>query len=276
MYLDSKSALERNLNMKKIVLKTIMVMLYLVANNFQLAKAEENNSLLGSGTCGENCTWSLDTKGNMIISGSGSMIGFVNRPINGVSHYVTSQDEPRPWEGYIQKIVSIRVEGSITNIGKRAFAEARNLKEVYMPNVSSIGDYSFNGAVSLYSVDLPNVTRIGEGAFQATRSLIYAGIRDDVVLSTTSVPSFPNGCSPQNRNACGTCGNDYIMSGLGCVKDCGSGYLGKEGRCIDASLGCGAGYRQFENFCNRIRYTPAEAAPLLNDNNNTVTITFKK
>ena len=67
------------------------------------------------------------------------------------------------------------------------------------------------------------------------------------------------------------------MSGLGCVKDCGSGYLGKEGRCIDASLGCGAGYRQFENFCNRIRYTPAEAAEVLRDDNtNEVTITFKK
>ena len=258
--------------MKKIVLKTIMVMLCLFANNFQLAKAEENNSLLGSGKCGANCTWSLDTKGNMIISGSGSMTGFSNSE----GAYLNSAGKPRPWGDYMEQIVSIRVEGSITNIGSRAFAGASNLKEVYMPNVSSIGDYSFNYATSLYSVDLPNVTRIGEGAFQGASSLIYAGLRDDVVLSTSSVPSFSNGCSPQNRKACGTCGNDYIMSGLGCVKDCGAGYLGKEGRCIDASLGCGAGYRQFENFCNRIRYTPAEAAPLLNDNNNSVTITFKK
>ena len=260
--------------MKKIVLKTIMVMLYLVANNFQLAKAEENNSLLGSGKCGENCTWSLDTKGHMIISGSGSMTWFSHSG----GAYLNSAGEPRPWGDYIKQIVSIRVEGSITNIGARAFAGASKLKEVYMPNVSSIGDYSFNGATSLYSVDLPNVTIIGEGAFQRASSLIYVGIRDDVVLNGGKTsPSFQNGCSPQNRKACGSCGNDYIMNGLGCVKDCGSGYLGKEGRCIDASLGCGAGYRQFENFCNRIRYTPAEAAEVLRDDNtNEVTITFKK
>ena len=78
---------------------------------------------------------------------------------------------------------------------------------------------------------------------------------------------------------CQSCKSDYnyIKSGTGCVSDCGSGYLGKEGRCIDASLGCGAGYRQFENFCNRIQYTPAEAAEVLKDDNtNEVTITFKK
>ena len=67
------------------------------------------------------------------------------------------------------------------------------------------------------------------------------------------------------------------MSGVGCVLDCGDGYLGKDGRCIDVSLGCGAGYRQFENFCNKILWTPAEAAQVLrDDNNNSVTITFKK
>ena len=123
MYLDSKSVLERNLNMKKIVLKTIMVMLCFVGNNFQLAKAEENNSLLGSGKCGENCTWSLDTKGHMIISGSGSMTGF-NRAGGA---YLNSAGKPRPWGDYIEQIVSIRVEGSITNIGSRAFAGASKL-----------------------------------------------------------------------------------------------------------------------------------------------------
>ena len=60
------------------------------------------------------------------------------------------------------------------------------------------------------------------------------------------------------------------------IDSCNNGYLEKDGSCISATAGCGAGYRQFENFCNRIQYTPAEAAPLLNDYNNTVTITFRK
>ena len=55
--------------------------------------------------------------------------------------------------------------------------------------------------------------------------------------------------------------------------ECKGGYLEQSGACVTS---CGAGYKQMENWCNRIRYTPAEAAPLLNDDNNTVTITFRK
>ena len=70
---------------------------------------------------------------------------------------------------------------------------------------------------------------------------------------------------------------DYIKRGLGCVKDCGAGYLGKEKACIDSALGCGENYRDMGGWCNRIRYTPAEAAEVLrDDNSNSVTITFKK
>ena len=42
-------------------------------------------------------------------------------------------------------------------------------------------------------------------------------------------------------------------------------------------INCAENWKQNEDFCNRIRYTPAEAAKVLkNDNNNSVTITFKK
>ena len=54
-------------------------------------------------------------------------------------------------------------------------------------------------------------------------------------------------------------------------------YLGKEKECIDSALGCGENYRDMGGWCNRIRYTPAEAAKVLRDDNtNEVTITFKK
>ncbi len=76
------------------------------------------------------------------------------------------------------------------------------------------------------------------------------------------------------------CGVGFYLKDNLCVsesKGCGDGYLGKDGVCISSANGCGAGYRQFENFCNRIQYTPAEAAKVLtDDNNNSVTITFKK
>lgn len=40
---------------------------------------------------------------------------------------------------------------------------------------------------------------------------------------------------------------------------------------------CNDGYKKIENWCNRVRYTPAEAAKYLtDDNNNVVTLTFRK
>ena len=61
------------------------------------------------------------------------------------------------------------------------------------------------------------------------------------------------------------------------LQSCSSGYLEKNGSCMPAATGCGAGYKQIENWCNHIQWTPAEAAAVLNDdNNNSVTITFRK
>ena len=61
------------------------------------------------------------------------------------------------------------------------------------------------------------------------------------------------------------------------LQSCSSGHLEKNGSCIPAATGCGAGYKQIENWCNHIQWTPAEAAAVLNDdNNNSVTITFRK
>lgn len=60
-------------------------------------------------------------------------------------------------------------------------------------------------------------------------------------------------------------------------KGCGSDYLEKDEICVPASGGCGDGYKDMGGWCNRVGYTPAEAAPLLhNDNTNQVVITFKK
>ena len=44
-----------------------------------------------------------------------------------------------------------------------------------------------------------------------------------------------------------------------------------------ACSACEAGYKKIETWCNKVRYTPAEAAAVLHDDNtNVVTITFRK
>ena len=77
----------------------------------------------------------------------------------------------------------------------------------------------------------------------------------------------------------------FAKTTKGCVRPtedskcskCKNGYLEKEGKCIDSVLGCGENYKDMGGWCNRIRYTPAEAAKVLkNDNTNEIVITFKK
>jgi hypothetical protein len=75
------------------------------------------------------------------------------------------------------------------------------------------------------------------------------------------------GCAANDDVNCNT------QEGNKCT-ECKGGYLEQSGGCVSS---CGAGYKQMENWCNRIRYTPAEAAKVLNDDNtNEITITFKK
>jgi hypothetical protein len=71
-------------------------------------------------------------------------------------------------------------------------------------------------------------------------------------------------------NDCATCDNGSTCDG------CHANELLKEGRCISASLGCGKGYKQNGVYCNRVRYTPGEANEVLDDEGNTVVLTFKK
>ena len=189
------------------------------------------------------------------------------------------------------QIISVRGMNDVTTIGTSAFHQATSLENIDMPNVKVLGPWSFADAASITSVDMPNIESISYSVFRGATSLNYIGF-NPIKLTNENIGSQAFNFSYSSSNdipleiwancdistgQCGSCGNDYVKSGLGCVSDCGAGYLGKDGRCIDASNGCGAGYRQFENFCNRIRYTPAEAAKVLtDDNNNSVTITFKK
>ena len=75
------------------------------------------------------------------------------------------------------------------------------------------------------------------------------------------------------------CGKYYYKKQNGCVsfeEGCGEGWLEKNRECIEASEGCGENYKDLGGWCNRVIYTPAEAAEVLNDENNMVTITFRK
>ena len=87
------------------------------------------------------------------------------------------------------------------------------------------------------------------------------------------------GCVDFSDGAC-SCEKGYYKKDGGCVSEsvgCGAGSLGKEGECISSENGCGDSYKDMGGYCNRVRYTPAEAAAIANDDStNVVTLTFKK
>ena len=123
------------------------------------------NAAIVNGTCGDNLTWSLNTKDStLIIEGSGEMEAY--------------GDWSR-WRDYSSYIVYVDLPNGLTNICYRAFDRCSNLLFIDIPNtVTSIESYAFAECHSLTSVTIPNsVTSIEEEAF-ASCSLTKVNISD--------------------------------------------------------------------------------------------------
>ena len=110
----------------------------------------------GSGTCGENLTWTLDEQGTLTISGTGMMDDYTTTP-----YY---------WYTVRNSITTIIIEGGVTSIGSCAFYDFPHLNSVTLPSsLSSIGNYAFYKSSALTSITLPRrITSIGNYAFYAS------------------------------------------------------------------------------------------------------------
>ena len=127
-------------------------------------------SAASSGTYGQNCTWTLDDEGTLIISGSGITPNY-------------SKDMYRyiPWYSHMAEIKKAVIDGP-ENIGDRAFFYARNMEEVVIGrSVKSIGEAVFTGCTSLKNIDIPsNVTKIYSSAFSGCTGITKLTIPDSV------------------------------------------------------------------------------------------------
>ena len=114
---------------------------------------DSGESIVDSGTCGENLTWTLDENGVLTISGTGEMESY------------SSGDQP--WDDRWYEVLSVKIEEGITSIADRAFAGMRYLTSVTVPDtVTSIGEYAFSGCYDLNEITMPDgIVHIGEGAF---------------------------------------------------------------------------------------------------------------
>lgn len=122
-----------------------------------------------------NITWNVldaDKDGfddTLVISGTGDMTEYEGE------NYV-------PWHVYASGITQVIVEDGITSIGRYAFSNFKNLKNLNLGNdIKKIGSSAFVNCVSLQELNIPEqVTEIGWYAFQGCSLLKKVNLSDSV------------------------------------------------------------------------------------------------
>ena len=181
-----------------------------------------SETIVASGTCGDNLTWKLDDEGTLTISGKGAMTEWVN-------------SDSAPWKTYSNTINKVVIQPGVTSIGGHAFSKCKNLTSITIPegvtsieggvfykcssltsitipeSVTSIGWYAFQGCSSLTSITIPEgVTSIGKNEFSGCKNLTSITIPEGVTIieaeafrgcsSLTSI-TIPEGVTNIGENA---------------------------------------------------------------------------
>ena len=116
-----------------------------------------SETIVASGTCGDNLTWKLDDEGTLTISGTGAMTDYTK---SGVA----------PWNKDYEEIRFVVIENGVTTIGEYAFENCTLLESVAISDsVEKIGKYAFSGCSALKRISLPDsIAQIGDYAFRAS------------------------------------------------------------------------------------------------------------
>ncbi|MBQ2969442.1 MAG: leucine-rich repeat protein [Bacteroidaceae bacterium] len=136
-------------------------------------------SLIASGTCGENLTWTLTDEGELIIEGTGAMDDY------------DLENNTAPWYDYNSSIKNVTLKNGVTSIGASAFSLC-SLTTITIPEgVTSIGNLAFDRC-SLTSITIPaSVTSIGRAAFYACSK----NLTSIVVAEENTVYDSREGCN---------------------------------------------------------------------------------
>ena len=237
--------------------------------------------------CGDECYWKIDGD-TLTITGNGKMSDY------------GQDDNKAPWrnaENFAQvknvvidgltsvgsyafwgtSITKLTMSDTVTDIGGAAFAWSESLTDIKLSdNLKNLGASAFRG-IRLPEITLPADVSIGVDALGPYKpSIICKGNSEECKKLYEQLKNYeyhdakfspiPQDLSSKmkkiGQSQCES--TNYYWSGTDCNNK-------KDG------INCAENWKQNEDFCNRIQYTPAEAAKVLrDDNNNSVTITFKK
>lgn len=126
-----------------------------------LLAAPREAAVEGSGTCGDNLTWTVtreNGESTLTITGEGAM-----------KDYANTGEEKAPWPEYIKHLV---LPDGLTSIGNWAFQGCDELTSAVIPeSVKTIGEYAFSGCFKLETTIPQGVEAIGANAFGDCRAL---------------------------------------------------------------------------------------------------------
>ena len=172
--------------MKKKIILIIVIGLFLLSLPI-IAIADP--VIVGSGTCGDNLTWTLDHTGLLTISGTGAMSDY-SVSFTAADGYVSDT----PWYVYRNRIKAADIEQGVTGIGSGAFVACSSMSDISIPDgLTRIGSDAFLDCRSLTNVTIPaSVTDIEDEAFNTT------GLTSIII---------PDGITGISSSAFGACGN---------------------------------------------------------------------
>ena len=145
---------------------------------YQIGVAITTNEETASGSCGEALTWSLNSAGDLTVSGTGDMADFAAIGA--------------PWAEYRDQVKLVIVGQGVTSIGSSAFQDCKNLETVSLPgSLTTLGKAAFLRCGKLTNVKLPaSLKSVGEDCFTGCEKLVLldlTGVPDEIMELRTSL-----------------------------------------------------------------------------------------
>lgn len=145
---------------------------------YQIGVAITTNEETASGSCGEALIWSLNSAGDLTVSGNGDMADFAATGA--------------PWAEYRDQVKLVIVGQGVTSIGSSAFQDCKNLETVSLPgSLTALGKAAFLRCGELTNVKLPaSLKSVGEDCFTGCEKLELldlTGVPDEIMELRTSL-----------------------------------------------------------------------------------------
>lgn len=145
---------------------------------YQIGVAITTNEETASGSCGEALTWSLNSAGDLTVSGTGDMADFAATGA--------------PWAEYRDQIKLVILGQGVTSIGSSAFQDCKKLETVSLPgSLTALGKAAFLRCGELTNVKLPaSLKSVGEDCFTDCEKLVLldlTGVPDEIMELRTSL-----------------------------------------------------------------------------------------